>query len=104
MVIINLFAVRDNAQTAVSATSHIMAVKTSDTSACRIAQTVAVSGNSAQTAEFFQMFLTAQIPIRKHIRSGLLNLLCGVGNFYKIWSAYEQHEFQFTKRRMNKYT
>jgi hypothetical protein len=104
MIIINLFAVGNNAQNAVSATSHIMAVKASDTSAFRIAQTVAVSGNSAQIAEFFQLFLTAQIPIRKHIRSGPLNLACGVGHFYKIWSACEQNEFQFTKRRMNKYT
>jgi hypothetical protein len=32
----------------------------------------------------------------------LFNLLCGAGNFSKIWSACQQHEIQYTKRRMNK--
>jgi hypothetical protein len=36
-------------------------------------------------------------------RSGLLNLLCGAGNFSKIWSACRQHEIQHTEWRMNKY-
>jgi hypothetical protein len=36
--------------------------------------------------------------------AGLLNLLCGAGNFGKIWPACGQHEIQYTKWRMNKYT
>jgi hypothetical protein len=27
-------------------------------------------------------------------KQGLLNLLCGAGNFSKIWSACSQHEIQ----------
>jgi hypothetical protein len=30
-------------------------------------------------------------------RTGLLNLLYGVGNFGKIWSAYWQQEFKYTQ-------
>jgi len=31
-----------------------------------------------------------------------INLLCGAGNFGKIWSACGQHEIQYTDRSMNK--
>jgi len=30
-------------------------------------------------------------------KQGLLNLLCGAGNFSKIWSTCRQHEIQFTE-------
>jgi len=30
-------------------------------------------------------------------RSGLLNRLCGVSNFGKIWSARGQHEIPYTE-------
>jgi len=30
-------------------------------------------------------------------KPGLLNLLCGVGSFGKIWSACSQYEIQYTE-------
>jgi hypothetical protein len=33
----------------------------------------------------------------KHPTTGQVNLLCGAGNFGKIWSACGQREIQFTK-------
>jgi hypothetical protein len=38
-----------------------------------------------------------------HRTVSLLNLLCGLGNFGKIWPACEQHELQHAELRMNKY-
>jgi hypothetical protein len=34
----------------------------------------------------------------------LHRLLCGAGNFGRIWCARRQLEIQYTQRRMNKYT
>jgi hypothetical protein len=34
---------------------------------------------------------------KKFFKSGLLSLLCGAGNFGKIWSACQQHDIQRTK-------
>jgi hypothetical protein len=36
--------------------------------------------------------------------AGPLTLLCGAGNFGKIWSACRQHEIQYTERKMCKDT
>ena len=36
--------------------------------------------------------------------ASLINLLCGAGNFGKIWSTCGQHEIQYREWRMNKYT
>jgi hypothetical protein len=35
---------------------------------------------------------------------GPLNLICGAGNFGKIWPACRQHEIQHIEWRTNKYT
>jgi hypothetical protein len=37
------------------------------------------------------------ISEKKVIKSGLLGLLCGAGNFGKIWCAFEQRVIQRTK-------
>jgi hypothetical protein len=36
-------------------------------------------------------------------RTGLLNLLYGLGNFCKIWSACRQEGIKYIQQRMNKY-
>jgi hypothetical protein len=38
------------------------------------------------------------------VRAGMLELLCGVGKFSKIWSACRQHEVQYTQWKMDGYT
>lgn len=34
--------------------------------------------------------------MNKHLKADRLNFVCVVGNLGKIWSAFEQHEIQFT--------
>jgi len=43
------------------------------------------------------MVLRRPFPKKKVFKSGLLSLLCGAGNFGKIWCACEQRDVQRTK-------
>ena len=47
--------------------------------------------------------LTLPCASRTCYSAGLLNLICGAGNFDIFWSAYGQHKIQHTLQRMNKY-